>query len=194
MISNFCLLNHEHPLRGETFVTGKITRALPKIGSGLQDKVFLWNLDASRDGGHEKDYVDAMWRMLQQPEAEDFVIMTGKTRSILDFFKMAFSEIGVELEFKGRGPEEGAYVVGSHNPEYQLKAGKKVVVVDPKYYPLTEVDLLIGDASKDRQKLGWAPTHDLAGLIKEMLHVDIHPFKNEKVFKDSGFYVMNRYE
>ena len=192
--ANGILFNHESPLRGETFVTRKITRAVAKIAMGLQDKVFLGNLDAQRDWGHAKDYVDAMWRILQQPEPEDYVIATGVTTSIRDFVRMAFAEIGVELEFKGKAENETASVVASNNPDFHVRAGKQVVVVDPKYFRPTEVDLLIGDATKARQKLGWIPKYDLAGLVKEMVHADLELFRKEKVLKESGFYVKNQYE
>jgi GDPmannose 4,6-dehydratase len=192
--TNGILFNHESPLRGETFVTRKITRAVAKIALGLQDKVFLGNLDARRDWGHAKDYVEAMWRILQQPEPEDFVIATGVTTSIREFVKMSFEEIGVELEFKGKGAEESAVVVSSSNPDFPVRAGKKVVVVDPKYFRPTEVELLIGDSTKAREKLGWIPKYDLAALVKEMVHADLVLFKKEKVLKESGFYIKNQYE
>jgi GDPmannose 4,6-dehydratase len=192
--TNGILFNHESPLRGETFVTRKITRAVAKIALGLQDKVFLGNLDARRDWGHAKDYVDAMWRILQQPVAEDYVIATGVTTSIRDFVRMAFAEIGIELEFKGNASTETAVVVASNNPDFHVRLGKQVVAVDPKYFRPTEVDLLIGDATKAREKLGWIPKYDLPALVKEMVHADIELFRKEKVLKESGFYVKNQYE
>jgi len=192
--TNGILFNHESPLRGETFVTRKITRAVAKIALGLQDKVFLGNLDARRDWGHAKDYVEAMWRILQQPEPEDYVIATGVTTSIRDFVRMAFAEIGVSLEFKGKGAEESAEVASSSNPDYHVRLGKKVVVVDPKYFRPTEVDLLIGNPTKANQKLGWKPKYDLAALVKEMVHADIELFRKEKVLKESGFYIKNQFE
>jgi GDPmannose 4,6-dehydratase len=192
--TNGILFNHESPLRGETFVTRKITRGVAKIALGMQDKIFLGNLDAKRDWGHAKDYVDAMWRILQQPEPEDYVIATGVTTSIRDFVRMAFAEIGVELEFKDNGEKEAGFVVSSSNPDFHLKAGKKVIAVDPKYFRPTEVDLLIGDPTKAKNKLGWTPTYDLAALVKEMVHADLELFRREKILKESGFYVKNQYE
>jgi GDPmannose 4,6-dehydratase len=192
--TNGILFNHESPLRGETFVTRKITRAVAKIALGLQDKVFLGNLDAQRDWGHAKDYVEAMWLILQQPKPDDYVIATGVTTSIRDFVRMAFLEIGVVLEFKGSGDNETAVVVASNNPDYHIRAGKQVVAVDPKYFRPTEVELLKGDPTKARKELGWVPKYDLAGLVKEMVHADVELFRKEKVLKESGFYVKNQYE
>jgi GDPmannose 4,6-dehydratase len=191
---NGILFNHESPLRGETFVTRKITRAVAKIALGMQDKLFIGNLHAKRDWGHARDYVEAMWLMLQQSVAEDFVIATGITTSVRDFIKMSFAEVGVEIEFKGEGNKEIGIVASSNNPDFAVKPGQKVVMVDPKYYRPTEVDLLIGDASKARKELGWKPKYDLPMLIKEMVHADIEFFRKEKVLKDSGFYVRNQYE
>jgi GDPmannose 4,6-dehydratase len=170
---NGILFNHESPLRGETFVTRKITRAVAAIAKGLQEKVYLGNLDARRDWGHAKDYVEAMWRILQQDKPEDFVIATGITTTVRDFIKMAFSEIGVELAFSGVGVEEQGTVVSCSNAAYQLTIGKAVVAVDPEYFRPTEVELLIGDATKARTKLGWTPKYDLATLVKEMMAKDI---------------------
>ncbi|MBS1665963.1 MAG: GDP-mannose 4,6-dehydratase [Bacteroidetes bacterium] len=192
--TNGILFNHESPLRGETFVTRKITRAVAKIALGLQDKIFLGNLDAKRDWGHAKDYVEAMWRILQQPEPEDYVIATGVTTPVREFVRMAFAETGIELEFKGSGKEEKAIVKACHHPEYQVPIGKEVVVVDEKYYRPTEVDLLIGDATKAFQKLGWKPKYDLAMLVKEMVEADVTSFKKEKLLKESGFYIKNQFE
>ncbi|MEO6357454.1 MAG: GDP-mannose 4,6-dehydratase [Ferruginibacter sp.] len=170
---NGILFNHESPLRGETFVTRKITRAVAAIAKGLQEKVYLGNLDARRDWGHAKDYVEAMWRILQQDKAEDFVIATGITTTVRDFIKMAFSEVGVTLEFNGVGVEEKGIVASCSHPHYQLAIGKIVVAVDPEYFRPTEVELLIGDATKARTKLGWKPVYDLATLVKEMMAKDI---------------------
>jgi GDPmannose 4,6-dehydratase len=191
---NGILFNHESPLRGETFVTRKITRAVAKIGMGLQDKIFLGNLDARRDWGHAKDYVEAMWLIMQQKEPEDFVIATGITTTVRDFVKMAFAEIGVKLAFKGKDADEYAEVVSCSNPDYPVEIGKTVVVVDPKYFRPTEVDLLIGDPTKCREKLGWVPKYDLPMLVKEMVHADIDLFRREKILKESGFHIKNQYE
>ena len=192
--TNGILFNHESPLRGETFVTRKITRGVAKIGLGLQDKIYLGNLDARRDWGHAKDYVEAMWRILQQPEAEDYVIATGVTTPVREFVRMAFAEIGVELEFRGKADKEVAVVAASTNPDFIVPIGKEVVSVDPKYYRPTEVDLLIGDPTKAHQKLGWKPTYDLPMLVKDMMNSDIQLFRKERTLKDSGFYVKNQYE
>src|ERR1700755_1857466 len=192
--TNGILFNHESPLRGETFVTRKITRGVAKIGLGLQDKIFLGNMDARRDWGHAKDYVEAMWRILQQPVAEDYVIATGVTTPVRDFVRMAFGEIGVELEFKGKDEKEVGIVVKSTNPDFMVETGKEVIAVDARYYRPTEVDLLIGDPTKAQQKLGWKPTYDLPMLVKEMVDADVQLFRKERVLKDSGFYVKNQYE
>lgn len=192
--SNGILFNHESPIRGETFVTRKITRAVAKIGLGLQDKLFLGNLDARRDWGHAKDYVEAMWLMMQHDQPEDFVIATGVTTAVRDFVNMAFAEIGIQLEFKGKDDYEHAEIVSCSNPDYQVETGKKIVCVDPKYYRPTEVDLLIGDSRKAREKLGWKPKYDLAALVKEMVHSDVELFRRQKILKESGFEIKNQYE
>jgi GDPmannose 4,6-dehydratase len=192
--TNGILFNHESPLRGETFVTRKITRGVAKIGLGLQDKLYLGNLDARRDWGHARDYVEAMWRILQQPEPEDYVIATGITTPVRDFVSMAFAEIGVELEFKGAGDKEAGVVVSSSNPDFIVPVGKEVVAVDARYYRPTEVDLLIGDASKAKTRLGWTPTYTLPMLVKEMVSADIQLFRKERVLKESGFHIRNQYE
>jgi GDPmannose 4,6-dehydratase len=192
--ANGILFNHESPLRGETFVTRKITRGVARIALGLQEKIFLGNLDAKRDWGHAKDYVEAMWLMMQQPEPEDYVIATGITTSIRDFLRMAFKEAGMEIEFKGSAENEVGIVKSATNPEYAVMIGKEVVAVDKKYYRPTEVDLLIGDATKAQEKLGWKPKYNLAMLVKEMVQADIELFKREKVLKQSGFDVKNQYE
>jgi GDPmannose 4,6-dehydratase len=170
---NGILFNHESPLRGETFVTRKITRAVAAIVKGKQEKMYMGNMDAKRDWGHAKDYVEAMWRILQQDKAEDYVIATGVTTTVRDFIRMAFAETGIELEFKGEGIEEKGIIKSCSNPAYQLETGKEVVAVDPEYFRPTEVELLIGDASKANTKLGWKPKYDLAGLVKEMVAKDI---------------------
>lgn len=174
---NGILFNHESPRRGETFVTRKITMAAAAIAHGLQDKLYLGNMNALRDWGHAKDYVEAMWLILQQDTPEDFVIATGVTTSVRDFVIMTFRELGIELEFSGEGVNEKATVASCSNPDYQLPIGKEVVAVDPEYFRPTEVDLLIGDATKAKQKLGWVPKHDLASLVKEMVEGDVQHVK-----------------
>ncbi|MGC4100576.1 GDP-mannose 4,6-dehydratase [Ferruginibacter sp.] len=180
---NGILFNHESPLRGETFVTRKITMAVAAIATGTQNALYLGNMDAQRDWGHAKDYVEAMWMILQQEKPEDFVIATGVTTSVREFVKMAFGEVGIELNFTGENENEKATVAACNNPEYQLPLGKVVVAVDPAYYRPTEVDLLIGDASKAKAKLGWKPKYDLAGLVKEMVANDVHKAKANKKLK-----------
>lgn len=170
---NGILFNHESPLRGETFVTRKITRAVAAIVKGKQQKMYMGNLDAKRDWGHAKDYVEAMWSILQQEHPEDYVIATGITTTVRDFIKMAFAETGIELEFSGEGVKEIGKVKSCSNPAYQLPAGQEVVAVDPEYFRPTEVDLLIGDASKAKTKLGWTPKYDLPALVREMVAKDI---------------------
>ena len=170
---NGILFNHESPLRGETFVTRKITRGVAAIVKGKQEKIYLGNLDARRDWGHAKDYVDAMWRILQQDIAEDYVIATGITTTVRDFIKLAFGEVGVELSFTGAGVNEIGSVVSCNNSAYQLTPGKIVVAVDPEYFRPTEVELLIGDPTKANTKLGWQPKYDLASLVKEMMDNDL---------------------
>ena len=174
---NGILFNHESPLRGETFVTRKITRAVAAIAKGKQDTLYLGNLNAERDWGHAKDYVEAMWLILQQETAEDFVIATGVTTRVREFVKMSFAEVGIELSFSGEGVDEKATVAACNNPAYQLPIGKQVVAVDPAYFRPTEVELLIGDASKAKQKLGWTPKHTLADLVKEMVASDLAAIK-----------------
>ena len=186
---NGILFNHESPLRGETFVTRKITRGVAQIALGMQDKIYLGNLDAKRDWGHAKDYVEAMWRILQQPDPEDYVIATGITTPVRDFVQMAFAEVGVTIEFKGEGVQEKGYVVSCDHPDFKLEKGKEVVVVDPKYFRPTEVDLLIGDPSKAMNKLGWKPKYDLPMLVKDMVSSDVELFRREKLLKDAGFQV-----
>ena len=191
---NGILFNHESPLRGETFVTRKITRGTAKIAMGMQDKLYLGNLDARRDWGHAKDYVEAMWLILQQDTPEDFVIATGVTTTVRDFIKMAFMEVGITLAFNGVGVEEKGIVVSCSNPDYQVEIGKEVVAVDARYFRPTEVDLLIGDPSKCKAKLNWKPKYDLAGLVKDMMTSDVEHFLKEKMLKDAGYAVKNQFE
>ncbi len=191
---NGILFNHESPLRGETFVTRKITRAVAKIAMGLQSSLFLGNLDAQRDWGHAKDYVEAMYLILQQEKPEDYVIATGVTTRVREFVRMAFSEVGIEVAFKGEGADEKGYVVSCSNPDYQLETGKLVVAVDPKYFRPTEVDLLIGDPTKSNTKLGWKPKYDLAMLVSEMVAADVEHFRKEKLLKDYGYAIKNQFE
>lgn len=191
---NGILFNHESPLRGETFVTRKITRAVAKIALGLQDKIYLGNLDAQRDWGHAKDYVEAMWRILQQDVPEDYVIATGITTPVREFVRMAFAEVGVELAFSGENEKEVAKVLSCSNPDFQLEIGKEVVAVDPRYYRPTEVDLLIGDPTKAQTKLNWTPKYNLAALVREMVAADVDTFRKEKLLQESGYYVKKQYE
>jgi GDPmannose 4,6-dehydratase len=191
---NGILFNHESPLRGETFVTRKITRGAAKIALGLQDKIFLGNLDAQRDWGHAKDYVEAMWLILQQEKPEDFVIATGITTPVREFVRMSFKELGIEIAFEGKEAEEKAVVVACTNPAYQLPAGKEVVAVDPRYYRPTEVDLLIGDPSKCKRELGWKPKYDLPMLVHEMVMSDVELFKKERLLKEAGYNIKNQFE
>jgi len=176
---NGILFNHESPRRGETFVTRKITRATSRIALGLQDKFYLGNLDAQRDWGHAKDYVRMMWMILQAKQPEDWVIATGKTTTVRDFVKTAFSEVGIELEFKGTGDKEKAFVSRCSNDEFQLEIGKEVLSIDPNYYRPTEVDFLVGDPTKAKEKLGWVAEHDLASLVKDMMNSDINLMKKD---------------
>ena len=175
---NGILFNHESPRRGETFVTRKITMATAAIALGKQECLYLGNLNALRDWGHAKDYVDAMWRILQQNLPEDYVIATGVTTSVRDFVRYAFEEVGIELEFIGEQENEIARVVKCNNPKYQLEVGRVVVKVDPRYYRPTEVDLLIGDPTKSKTQLGWEPKYDLQNLVKEMVASDLKILKS----------------
>lgn len=190
---NGILFNHESPLRGETFVTRKITRAVARIALGLQEKLYLGNLDAQRDWGHAKDYVEAMWLMLQQPHPDDFVIATGTTTSVRDFARRAFAELGIEIEFQGSGLAEKGIVVACKG-EYHLDTGREVIAVDPRYFRPSEVDLLIGDASKAREKLGWTPRYSLDALIKEMVEADIEHCMRDRYLREGGHQIMNYYE
>lgn len=184
---NGILFNHESPIRGETFVSRKITRAASRIALKQQDILYLGNLDAQRDWGHAKDYVHAMWLMLQQDRSDDYVIATGKTTTVRDFVMMAFNEVGVQLQFKGKDTEEVGVVTSCNNPNYQLEIGKVVVKVDTTYYRPTEVDLLVGDATKCKEVLNWQPKYDLKGLIKDMMEKDINLFKKEAYLNDGGY-------
>jgi GDPmannose 4,6-dehydratase len=190
---NGILFNHESPLRGETFVTRKITRAAAQIALGITDKLFVGNLDASRDWGHAKDYVEAMWLMMQQQEPEDYVIATGITTKVRDFIRMSFEELEAELEFKGTGKDEKGYVKSCSN-KYALKPGQEVVAVDPNYFRPTEVDLLIGDASKAKEKLGWQPKYSLNEMVKEMVACDLEFFRKHKTLVEAGFHVLPQHE
>lgn len=191
---NGILFNHESPLRGETFVTRKITRATARIALGLQDKLYIGNLDAQRDWGHAKDYVEAMWLILQQDKPEDFVIATGVTNTVRTFIQMAFAEIGVELTFEGEGDSERAVVAHCSNPDYQLPVGKEVLCVDKRYFRPTEVDLLLGDPTKAMTQLNWKPKYDLAALVKDMMQADLDLFRRDQLLATSGHRVMNYHE
>jgi len=191
---NGILFNHESPIRGETFVTRKITRAVSRIALGMQDKLFLGNLSAKRDWGHAKDYVKAMYLMLQQESADDFVVATGVTTEVRDFVKMAFAHMGIDVEFKGDGVDEKGYVKTCSNADYQLQAGTCVVEVDPRYFRPTEVDLLIGDPTKAQTKLGWKPEYNLEMLVNDMMDSDLRLMKKEKYLKDGGFQTLNYFE
>lgn len=192
--SNGILFNHESPVRGETFVTRKITRAASKIALGLQDKFYMGNMDAKRDWGHAKDYVRMMWMILQADEAEDWVIATGKTTSVRDFIRMAFAEVGIELEFKGQGIDEKGFIKSCSDDRFQVEIGKEILAVDPKYFRPTEVELLIGDASKAKNKLGWVPEYDLQDLVKDMMSHDVHLMQKDQYLKDGGFRINNYFE
>lgn len=182
---NGILFNHESPIRGETFVTRKITRAATRIAFGMQDCLFLGNLDAKRDWGHAKDYVEAMWLMLQQDQPDDYVIATGVTTSVRELVIMAFAQLGIVLEFRGTGLDENGVVVSCSQSDYGLE-GKEVVKIDPKYHRPTEVDLLVGDATKCKQKLNWTPKYTLPELVKEMVEADVKLFEREKYLRDGG--------
>ncbi len=191
---NGILFNHESPIRGETFVTRKITRAASRIALGLQDKLYLGNLNAKRDWGHAKDYVRMMWMILQADEAEDWVIATGKTTSVREFVEMAFKHVGIELEFKGENSEEVGIIKKCSHPDFQLEVGKEVVAVDKTYYRPTEVDLLIGDASKAKEKLGWVPEYDLETLVEDMMTSDVKLMKKQQFLQNGGYQIKNYFE
>lgn len=188
---NGILFNHESPIRGETFVTRKISRAAARIALGLQDVFYLGNLDAKRDWGHAKDYVEAMWLILQQEKPEDFVIATGVTTTIRELVEKVFLNLGIELKFVGKGKEEIAKIKACKNPEFKLPEGKIILKNDPRYYRPTEVDLLIGDATKAREKLGWSPKYNLDAMIREMVESDLELFKRDKYLKEGGHRILN---
>lgn len=190
---NGILFNHESPLRGETFVTRKITRGVAQLALGLADKLYMGNIDAKRDWGHAKDYVEAMWLILQQEKAEDYVIATGITTSVREFIKMAFAEVGAEVEFKGEEVNETGVVV-SCTDEFGFKKGQEVVKIDPRYFRPTEVELLIGDATKAKEKLGWQPKYTLKQMVTEMIEADLEEFRREQLLIKSGFDVARQYE
>ena len=191
---NGILFNHESPRRGETFVTRKITRATARIALGLQDKIYLGNLDARRDWGHAKDYVHMMWMILQTEKPEDWVIATGKTTTVREFVRLAFKEVGIELEFKGVGVDEIATIMKCNNPLFQIETGKEVLSIDPGYFRPTEVDLLIGDPTKAKEKLGWIPEYDLASLVKDMMQSDVKLMQKDQYLKDGGYTALNYFE
>ncbi len=183
---NGILFNHESPRRGETFVTRKITRGIARIALGMQNMLFLGNLNSQRDWGHAKDYVEAMWLMLQQEKPEDFVIATGITTSVREFVKMAFSEVGILLEFEGEGIDEVGKVVICLNPEYSINVGQVVVAVDPQYFRPTEVELLIGDSTKARTKLGWMPKNTVYDIVHDMIESDLKLFDRDRIMLTNG--------
>src|SRR5579872_4194021 len=199
---NGILFNHESPIRGETFVTRKITRAASKIVLGLQNCLYVGNLSAQRDWGHAKDYIEAMWLMLQQEKAEDFVIATGVTTPVRDFIKMTFAELGVEIEFSGKDEHEKGVVIDMDEDRMSelgldpqaLRFGQTVVKVDPKYFRPTEVDLLIGDATKAKEKLGWIPKYDLEALVQDMVQSDLQLVKKDDYLRKGGFKILNYFE
>ncbi len=204
--SNGILFNHESPLRGETFVTRKVTRAVSRIALGIQKQVYLGNLDSKRDWGHAKDYVRAMHLILQQDQPDDYVIATGVTTAIRDFVRMAFAEIGAQLEFQGKGVEEVALLSGideslfnkvvgeSYLTDFKQRIGSVVVGVDPQYFRPTEVDLLIGNSEKARKKLGWEPVYSLTDLVHDMMVSDIKLMKKESYLREGGYRILNYFE
>ena len=177
---NGILFNHESPIRGETFVTRKITRGVARIKLGLQKKIYLGNLDAKRDWGHARDYVEGMWKMLQVDQADDYVLATGETTSVRDFVNLAFAETGVKVEWKGSGVDEKGY---------NAETGEMLVEIDPRYFRPTEVDLLIGDASKAKKDLGWSPKLSVHDLVKDMVKGDLEKFEKDKLLKEGGHQV-----
>ncbi len=191
---NGILFNHESPRRGETFVTRKITRAVSKIALGLTDKFYLGNLDAKRDWGHAKDYVKMMWMILQAEKADDWVIASGVTTTVREFVRLAFNELGIELNFKGKDVNEKAYIASCSNEDYQLEIGKEVLSVDPTYYRPTEVDVLIGDPSKAKSELGWVPEYNLDSLVKDMMKSDISLMRRNLILLKAGHNIINNNE
>ena len=191
---NGILFNHESPIRGETFVTRKITRAASRIALGLQDKFFLGNLSSKRDWGHAKDYIEAMYLMLQQDKPEDYVVATGKTTEVREFVRLAFAELGIILEFKGDGINEKAFIKKCNNPKYQLEIGKEILAVDKNYFRPTEVEILLGNPEKANKKLNWKPKYDLAALVKDMMESDLKLMQKERYLKDGGYKIKNYYE
>jgi len=191
---NGILFNHESPVRGETFVTRKITRAVSKIALGLQNKLYLGNLDAKRDWGHAKDYVRMMWMILQAEKPEDWVIATGITTTVRDFVIMSFAHIGIELEFKGEGLSEIAYIKSCSNSKFQVPIGQEVISVDERYFRPTEVDFLLGDPEKANTKLGWKPEYDLNFLVDDMMENDLNIMNKELYLHKAGYELMNYFE
>lgn len=199
---NGILFNHESPIRGETFVTRKITRAAAKIVLGLQSTLYIGNLSSQRDWGHAKDYVEAMWLILQQEKPEDFVIATGVTTTVRDFIKLAFEELGIQIEFSGKDQfEKGVAIDFDHQKMASLgldpdiiKPGQTLVKVDPEYFRPTEVDLLLGDPTKANEKLGWKPKYDLPALVYDMVHSDLHLMKKDEYLKRGGYQTLNYFE
>ncbi|RSK48987.1 GDP-mannose 4,6-dehydratase [Hymenobacter rigui] len=187
---NGILFNHESPQRGETFVTRKITRAAARIALGLQDKLYLGNLDAKRDWGHAKDYVEAMWRMLQQQHPRDYVVATGVTTTVREFVRLAFAELGIEVGFSGTGAQETGFVAACNHPDFQLPLGQEVVAVDPAYFRPTEVELLIGDPTRAKTELGWEPQYDLPALVQDMVQADLRLFRRDAVLLEAGHQIM----
>lgn len=190
---NGILFNHESPLRGETFVSRKITRAVAQLALGMDQCLYIGNIDAQRDWGHAKDYAEAMWLILQQEQPQDYVIATGITTPVREFIRLAFEEVGVELAFRGKGVDEVGYVA-SCSPAFAFTEGQAIVRIDPRYFRPTEVDLLIGDPSKAQRDLGWTPKYSLQEMITEMVAADLEIFRREKVLLQSGYKVLRQYE
>jgi len=199
---NGILFNHESPIRGETFVTRKITRAAAKIALGLQSCLYLGNLSAQRDWGHAKDYIEAMWLILQQEKPEDYVIASGITTTVRDFVKMSFAELGIEVEFSGKAEQEKGVIIDLDEDRLfelgidkdKLHLGETLVKVDPTYYRPTEVDILLGDPTKAKTKLGWNPKYDLPALVKDMVHSDLHLVKKDEHLRSGGYKILNYFE